>query len=235
MKKKVIPIEVDLHSHLIPNIDDGSQSMEQSLEMIRALSLLGVKKLITTPHIHPRYPNTPEIIMNGLKKLQGELQKKEIEIELEAAAEYYVDESFSKKVQDGGQILSFGNKYVLVEAPFQNKPIDFESVMFDLKSKGYHPVLAHPERYQFLEGSLDWLQQLRASGVLFQVTLGSISGYYGTIPAKLSSQLLKSGMVDFLGSDLHRLTHIEYFKKGLQSKEVQKVIESGSIKNAELL
>lgn len=235
VKKKMIPLEVDLHSHLIPNIDDGSQSIDQSLEMIQALSSLGVKKIITTPHIHPRYPNTPEIIMIGLKKLQDELVKTNIQIEVEAAAEYYVDESFREKVQNDDQILSFGNRKVLVEAPFQNKPIYFESVIFDLKSKGYHPVLAHPERYHFLEGSLEWLHELKEIGVLFQVTLGSISGYYGTIPARIGSQLLKLGMVDFLGSDLHRFSHLDFYKKGLESKEIRKAMGTGMIKNSELL
>ena len=228
-------LDVDIHSHLIPNIDDGSQSMEQSIEMIRQLISLGFKKVITTPHIHPSYPNHPEIILSGLTKLQEELSKQNLDIELEAAAEYYVDENFHRKVKDKGLILSFGNRYVLVESAFQNKPVFFEAVMFDLMSSGYTPVLAHPERYKFLEGSIGWLEELKGMGVLLQVTLGSIGGYYGTKPEKIGSQLLKKELVDFLGSDLHRESHLKHLEKGLRSKEVQKILKNRTLKNHQLL
>lgn len=228
-------LTVDLHSHLIPNIDDGSQSIEQSVEMILKLKEFGVKKIITTPHVHPRYPNTPLLIRQGLSDLQEELSRRQIKIQIEAAAEYYVDEEFSQRLLQDDTLLSFGDKYVLVEAPFQTKPIYFDSVLFDLKMKGYNPVLAHPERYRFLEGSLDWILRLRESGVLMQVTIGSISGYYGTIPAKIGSQLLKLEAVDFLGSDLHRFAHLKYLEMGLKAKEVRKAIENEKVKNATLL
>lgn len=234
-KKSINPLLVDIHSHLIPNIDDGSQSMEQSIEMISELISIGFKKLITTPHIHPRYPNTVEIIMSGLKGLQEEIRRNEINIEIEAAAEYYVDETFYSKVSNDEPILSFGDRYVLIESSFVNKPVFFESVIFDLQTKGYKPVLAHPERYQFLEGKIDWLEELKSIGVLFQVTLGSIGGYYGAIPQEIGRRLLQKDMVDFMGSDLHRESHMEYLKKGMKSKDVQKIINQKRLKNLELL
>jgi len=234
-KKSMLSLEVDIHSHLIPNIDDGSQSMEQSIDMIRNLVGLGFKKVITTPHIHPRYPNTPQIIMAGLEALQKAVHSSNIEIEVEAAAEYYVDESFYAKVREERAILSFGDAYVLVESSFMNKPIFFESVMFDLLARGYRPVLAHPERYQFLEGSIRWLEELKEMGVLFQVTLGSIGGYYGEKPLQMGKELIAKEMVDFLGSDLHREKHLPYLKKGLKSKETQRLIKKGQLKNKELL
>ncbi|MEQ9009484.1 MAG: CpsB/CapC family capsule biosynthesis tyrosine phosphatase, partial [Ekhidna sp.] len=223
------------HSHLIPNIDDGSQSLEQSIGMINELISIGFKKLITTPHIHPRYPNTTEIIMSGLKELQVEIKRKKMDVEIEAAAEYYGDEVVYEKLSSDEPILSFGDRYVLVESSFVNKPVFFESVIFDLQSKGYRPVLAHPERYQFLEGRIDWLEELKSMGVLFQVTLGSIGGYYGAMPQEIGRRLLQKEMVDFLGSDLHRETHLEFLKKGMKSKEVQKCINQNRLKNKELL
>lgn len=234
-KKRITPLHVDLHSHIIPNIDDGAQSIEQSIELILNLKNLGFQKIITTPHVHPRYPNTPEVIMNGFKTLQDEIAKRAIEMEIEVAAEYFVDEVFSEKLERGDEILSFGDKYVLVESSFVNKPIFFESVMFELIAKGYKPVLAHPERYQFLEGSIEWLEELKSIGVLLQVTIGSIGGYYGAEPEKLGTVLLKKNMVDFLGSDLHRMKHVSFLEKGLKSKEVQRVISEKRIRNAELL
>ncbi len=233
-KKSITPLEVDIHSHLIDNIDDGSQSMDQSIEMLRALSQLGYKKIITTPHIHPRYPNTPQIIMAGLDRLQSEVSKQGLNIELEVAAEYYVDEVFIDKVARDSTILSFGDRYVLVESSFINKPVFFESALFDLQSKGYQPVLAHPERYRFVEGNDEWLAELKGMGIMLQVTLGSIGGYYGSTPQKLGNHLLQKGMVDFLGSDLHRIDHMESLIKGLKSKEVQKSIRENRLKNNSL-
>ena len=228
-------LNVDLHSHLIPNIDDGYQSLEQSIEMITALMKLGFKKVITTPHIHPNYPNTPEIIRMGLEKLHKALVKQNLEMEVEVAAEYFVDEAFHQKVKNKDALLSFGGKHVLVESSFINKPIFFESAMFDLQAAGYTPVLAHPERYRFLEGRIDWLEELKNMGVLFQVTLGSIAGYYGKIPEQLGKMLIKKELADFLGSDLHRKSHLAFLNKGLRSKEVQRALKGNSIKNQQLL
>lgn len=233
--KKSLTLDVDIHSHLIPNIDDGSQSMEQSMEMVNALIHLGFKKVITTPHIHPNYPNRPEVILAGLEALQKEVSKQKLNIEIEAAAEYYVDESFYKKVKDKGLILSFGGRHVLIETAFINKPVFFESVIFDLKASGYIPVLAHPERYKYLEGSIEWLQELKSVGVLLQVTLGSLGGYYGSIPERIGKLLLKNEMVDFLGSDLHRSSHVEYLKKGLEAKYTQQYLRGNNLKNSLLL
>ena len=233
--KKIEPITADLHSHLIPNIDDGSQSVDQSISMIKQLMDLGYKKLITTPHIHPNYPNTSQIILEGYNKLQAELIKNELDIELEVAAEYYIDESFMKKVKEGFPVLSFGDKYVLVETSFLNKPIYFESAMFDLMSKGYRPILAHPERYRFLEGNIEWLLELKEMGIMLQVTLGSVGGYYGSKPEEISKLLMKKKMVDFLGSDLHREKHLPFLEKGLSNKMVQRGIKNGDFKNDQLL
>ncbi|MEP1035240.1 CpsB/CapC family capsule biosynthesis tyrosine phosphatase [Ekhidna sp.] len=233
--RKITTLDVDIHSHLIPNIDDGSQSMKQSIEMIEELMVLGFRKIITTPHIHPNYPNRPEVILAGLEGLQKEIAKNNFEIEIEAAAEYFVDEGFHQQVKSKRLILSFGGKHVLVESSFLNKPVFFESVMFDLQSAGYIPVLAHPERYNFLEGSIEWLEELKSMGVMLQVTLGSIGGYYGNKPEQIGKLLLKNEMVDFLGSDLHRDTHLTFLEKGLKSKEVQKSLNGDKIKNHQFL
>ncbi|MEQ9402961.1 MAG: CpsB/CapC family capsule biosynthesis tyrosine phosphatase [Cyclobacteriaceae bacterium] len=236
LRRRPIPtIEVDLHSHLIPGIDDGVKSVDDSIEIIRKFSELGYLKVITTPHIHPNYPNTSEIIKKGLQKVQERLEEEEFLFEIEAAAEYFVDDLFFDRVKGNSEILSFGNKYVLVESSFLNKPLFFESCLFELMAKGYTPVLAHPERYRFLEGDIEWLEQLRVSGVLMQVTISSFAGYYGEIPKSIAQKLYKKGMIDFLGSDLHRREQLEYLKAGLMQKEVEKLCKSSHLKNSELL
>jgi len=227
--------EVDIHSHLLPGIDDGSPSVDHSVEMLRALQHQGYKKVITTPHIHPKYPNSETSIKHTLNALKSSLEGTGVTVQLEAAAEYFVDDQFIDKLETDQELLIFGDNYVLVECSFISKPLFFESVIYKLKDKGYSPVLAHPERYQFLEGSIDWLQNLKSTGILFQVTLGSIGGYYGKMPKKIGMELIKHGMVDFFGSDLHKVTQVEFLKKGLHNKEVQNLLKSGQVLNNHLL
>lgn len=232
-KTSVSSPKVDIHSHLIPAIDDGSKAAQETVRMLKEFKHLGYEKVITTPHTHPSYPNTVETIAAGYQNLISEVGS-EIEVQLEYGSEYYVDETLSSKIRSG-EIISFGDGYVLVESSFMNKPMIFESVLFELKSKGYQPVLAHPERYQFLEGRLDWITELRSMNILMQVTIGSFSGYYGEEPKRIAMQMLKKGWIDFLGSDLHRVSQIEPLKAGLGLKKVQELVRSNRLLNNSLL
>jgi len=136
--------KTDMHSHLIPGIDDGSQSLEQSIEIIRAFKSLGYQKIITTPHIMcDYYKNTPEIIWGGLEKLRAELTRLNISIEIEAAAEYNLDDGLEKIIDDK-QLLTFGNNHVLFELPFMQEPQNFQEIVFKFQTHGYKPILAHP-------------------------------------------------------------------------------------------
>lgn len=234
-KKPISTHVVDIHSHLIPGIDDGVKTLDESIEVIKKFSDLGFKKIITTPHIHPNYPNSVSNISQGLDLVQNELQKEGIDVVLEAAAEYFVDDVFMQKIKANEEILSFGSNYVLVESSFLNKPLYFESCLFELQSKGYQPVLAHPERYRFLEGEIDWLSELKENGTLFQVTVSSFVGFYGKIPQKIARTLFEKGMIDFLGSDLHSYNQIKYLEEGLRHKLVKKLCSSVNLKNESLL
>ncbi len=232
---KKIPLEVDIHSHLIPGIDDGARTLDDSVNILLRYKELGYTKAITTPHIHPSYPNEPATILEGLVDVQRELQNRSIDFELEAAAEYFVDEIFLEKVKSGETILSFGDRYVLVESSFINKPMFFESCLFELKAKGYKPILAHPERYKFLEGKIDWLVSLKEMDILMQVTISSFVGFYGNIPQEVAKKLFREGMIDFLGSDMHHESHVKHLEKGLDRKEVKQLIKSSALLNKQLL
>ena len=203
--------------------------------MLEGLKDLGFKKVITTPHTHPKYPNTPQLIMRGLDQVREEMNRRQLEVDMEAASEYFVDETFLNRLDSGEDLLSFGNKYVLVECSFINKPMFFEAAVFKIRSHGYNPILAHPERYQFLQGDISWLQEMKETGVLFQVTIASLAGYYGKTPKKIAETLLQQGMIDFLSSDLHRPSQLEWLEKGLKLKSVQKLIQSGELLNNSLL
>ena len=147
----------------------------------------------------------------------------------------YVDDQFIDLVANGHKFLTFGKKYILIECSFVTRPFFFESVIYQLKDLGYVPVFAHPERYKFLEGDIQWLTEIKKTGILFQVTLGSLGGYYGAAPRKIGLELVKHEMVDFLGSDLHKASQVEFLNKGLKMKAVQKVLDSDRLLNQELL
>lgn len=230
--KKAFNVDVDIHSHLIPGIDDGARSVEESLEMLSVFQRLGYKKVITTPHIHSEYyPNTKSIIEQGLVSLKEEMSTYGLKIDIEAAAEYYIDSEFLMLIETPEEILSFGKfNYVLMETPFMNKPLIFDEVVFQLKSNGFVPVLAHPERYTYLMDDLSWLKKIKIQGVQLQITASSLIGGYGKGPQKVARQLLKENMVDFIGSDIHRKNQLPIFQKSLR----QKIIPQ-NLKNNELI
>ncbi len=157
-------LKVDLHSHLLPGIDDGVQTVEESLEIIRVLQESGIQHIITTPHIMwDYYRNTPAIIHEGLEKMRDVLKQEQIPITLDAAAEYFIDDHFVNRIMHE-PMLTFGDKYLLVETSYTAKPFGFEQTLFDLKMQGYRPVLAHPERYQFLFEDIDQMNTLFETG-----------------------------------------------------------------------
>lgn len=227
--------KVDIHSHLIPGIDDGVKTVEEAWKIIEKLESVGYQKAVTTPHIHPNYPNSPEKIRSGLQQVQQKIASEKSNFIVEAAAEYFVDDQFQATLDKNGEVLSFGARYVLVESSFLNKPLFFEACLFDLMTKGYKPILAHPERYKFLEGKIDWLKELKQMGVLLQVTVSSFVGYYGSTPQKIARELSRKGMIDFLGSDLHKFGQLEFLSKGLKDKHVEKLCKSSVLRNEQLL
>ena len=161
----------DVHSHFIPGIDDGAQTLEQSIELLTAMRELGYRKVITTPHnMADGYKNTPEIILGGLEKLRREVERVGLDITVDAAAEYYLDHELERKVLDR-TVLTFGKDLLLFELPFISEPSILLPVVFQMQTQGYRPVLAHPERYGFWHGDYTKYERLKERGVLFQLNL----------------------------------------------------------------
>lgn len=238
-KKKVIndfsDLGVDLHSHLIPGIDDGSKSMEESIEMIRGFVDLGYKKIITTPHIMSEYyPNTASSITNGLVALKKVLAEKNIAIKIEAAAEYYADHEFRKKLEDKVELLSFSGNHVLIEFSMLDEGVDPFDVIFKLKTLGYIPIIAHPERYLYYAEKKEIFQKMSDQGCKLQVNMLSLTGHYGSRQKKLALQLLDMGIVNFLGSDCHHMNHLIKIKSLIFNKKIARLIKSGAFRNTEL-
>ena len=227
-------LRTDIHSHFIPGIDDGAQTIEDSLMMIGAMRDFGYKKVITTPHImEDGYRNTPEIIKSGLEQVKIAVKEAGIGIEVEAAAEYYFDFDFEKKFQSGN-VLTFGEKYLLWEIPFINPPDNINEIVFQMSMKGYRPVLAHVERYAFWQNNFDKYEELAGRGIYLQMNINSITGHYSLQTRKAAQWLIDKDLISFVGSDCHRMDHIELMKNAVKDKHFQKLLGSTKLLNKTL-
>jgi protein-tyrosine phosphatase len=237
LKKKepqapVEELEVDIHSHLIPGIDDGIQSVDEGIEILRAFQSLGYRKVITSPHtMWGTYNNQPEDITNGLKVMRAAIEKANLEIELDAVTEYYLDEHFLKRVGSGEELLSFGNKYVLVETGFMNEPPELKDASFQLNMRGYKMVYAHPERYMYLFDNESLIQDLLDRDVIFQMNMGSLTGHYGKPVQKFAEKLIDMQAIQLVGSDCHNLSHIALMKEARLSKYWNKLLRLELLNN----
>ncbi len=219
--KDIIPDNhVDFHSHLLPGIDDGSKNIIETEFLVKSLSDFGIKKIITTPHVmNTIYPNNSDKINLSLKNTIEELSQKNINIPLKAAAEYFMDDVFLENLKSD-KLLTLKDNLVLVEMSYMNPPINLYDIIFEIQIAGYKPVLAHPERYFYFHKSFNEYLKLKKSGCLFQLNLLSTVGYYGADVMKTGDLLLKKGLIDFVGSDVHHKNHITAFSEKLLIKEM---------------
>lgn len=218
-----IPITVDMHSHLLPGLDDGVQSIEESLDLIQRLQSFGYKKLITTPHVMGDfYKNSPVDIQASLEELRQAVTDRGLDVEIGAAAEYYLDEWLLEKVKNG-DVVSFGDHYLLIETSFMNRPNQLLDAFFQVKLNGYKPVFAHPERYIYLYEDFERYKEIYDKGVYFQINLNSLTGYYSPGAKQMAEDLIKNEMVDFVGTDAHRATHVEMLNEVTDKKVFSKL------------
>ena len=204
-------LKTDIHSHFIPGIDDGSPDMETTISLIKEMQGLGFKKVITTPHVMSDfYKNSSDIILKGLTDIRSELKVQNINMEIEAAAEYYIDYDFEQKIGKE-KFLTFGDNYILVELSFMEAPKNLFDIIFKLQLEGYKVALAHPERYAFF--TMDDYEELVNRGVLLQINWLSIIGYYSPQIEQKTKDLIAADMVSFIGSDCHNMNHAELYKK----------------------
>ncbi len=228
-------LKTDMHSHFIPGIDDGAQTMEDSIRLIRGMKELGYQKIVTTPHtMSDYYKNTPEIILGGLEKVREELKKNNINIQLEAASEYYVDFEFGERLKRG-ELLTFSGKYILIEVSFLNPPDNLETAIFNLIVAGYKPILAHPERYPYWHGNMEKYQRIKDMGALLQLNILSLTQYYSKEVNITAEKLVDLGMIDLLGTDMHHDKHLEAIRtRVLYEPYLHKLLESGKLLNSSL-
>ncbi len=222
------PLKTDMHSHLIPGIDDGVQTVDEAMDMLRGLYDLGFRKVVTTPHIMgDMYKNTPETILGGLAKVQKAATDAGIPIEIEAAAEYLLDDAFSQKLENN-QLLPLGERYLLVELSYLSEPINLNHMLFDIQTAGYRVILAHAERYPFWHNQPERYREMRTRSIHLQLNLLSISGYHGKLAKKTALWLLENNMYSFAGTDLHNQHSLDALKELQYCPHLKTVLDNSS-------
>jgi protein-tyrosine phosphatase len=213
----------DLHSHLLPGLDDGVTTVDEAIAVIRKLQSLGFTRLITTPHVNDLFKNTPDSINVALGNLKPHLIEAGIDIPIEAAAEYYLDEWVMGALEREEPLLTFGSRILLFETNFLSEPYFLKDFLFKALSQGYRPLLAHPERYHYM--TLEKAEDIRARGALFQINMLSLAGYYSKTIQKMAERLIEKGFVDFLGSDCHNIHHAQALEAAMSSRGFKKALD----------
>lgn len=215
---------VDIHSHLLPGIDDGAKNLDDSITLIERLYAFGIKQFRTTPHVlGDVWENSTTTIKEKEALVQAELTKRGYhDIKISASAEYMMDNNFSDLLA-ADDILTIKDKYVLVEMSFFNPPFNLDEILFQIQYKGYIPVLAHPERYGFYHNDFSEYKKLIDAGCLFQLNILSLSTQYGKEVTKIAQKLLKEGMYTFVGSDTHHKRHIKLMET-LANQKTKKLL-----------
>lgn len=218
-------MRVDMHSHLLPGLDDGVSTLEEAEVIVRSFIDMGYTQIITTPHVmSDAYRNTPEIILSSLQELQHHLRRQDLTISISAAAEYYLDESLMRQVESNQPLLTFGDRYLLFETNFMTDPLNLKEFIFLATTKGYRLILAHPERYLYLQNDFSMVQDLLDRGVMMQLNINSISGHYSKSAQQMAYKLIDKGMIHWIGSDCHHREHTEVMKKVRQSRYYRKAL-----------
>ncbi|RFM29483.1 tyrosine-protein phosphatase [Deminuibacter soli] len=228
-------LKTDIHSHLIPGIDDGSPDVAESIVLIKHMQRLGFSRIVTTPHIKwERYPNTRETITAGLQQLQAGMAAEQINFEVRAAAEYYLDDHFFSLLDKQEPLLTIDENKVLVEFSFYAEPFQPHDTFFRIQTAGYQPVLAHPERYGYFHERKEMYKTLKNAGAMLQLNLLALTGYYGKKAQQVSEWMLKEGLYDFCGTDMHHTKHAEGLKDLISSRQLQLLQQYPSFRNAGL-
>lgn len=216
-KKKSVPkyggfswLAQDIHSHILPGIDDGSPDVDTSLDLLRSLSDVGIKKFICTPHIiGDMFRNTPETVNNALAILKKAIRQQGMQVEISAAAEYMLDDHFMELLRGKKPLLTLAKNYILTEISFSATPRNLEQISFEISTSNYQPLMAHPERYSFYHRNYSAYSRLKELGFLLQVNILSLTGYYGKEVAKAAKFIVENKLVDFVGTDLHHSNHLK--------------------------
>ena len=226
-----LPFATDIHSHILPGIDDGAADIETAVQLVQGLYNLGIRKSIATPHIiGDMYRNTQQTISDALAKTKAACKKAGINIELSAAAEYMLDDYFLELLQKKEPLLTLEKNILLTEISYTSTPQNLPEITSAIIAEGYLPILAHPERYHYYQQNFDKFYQLKEMGFVLQVNILSLTGYYGKRAEKAAKFILEKDLAQLVGTDLHHHNHLE----ALNSKDNRVTFErylSGKVYN----
>lgn len=208
-----LPVTTDIHSHILPGIDDGSPDIETSLQLVQGIYDLGIRKTVATPHvICDLYRNTPASINDALQRLVAACATAKINIAITAAAEYMLDDYFLQLLKSSAPLLTIHKNLILTEQSFASATDNLHHIAFEMVTSGYRPIMAHPERYHFYHANYEAYSRLKDMGFLLQINLLSLTGYYGKPVAKAAKYLVANNLADLVGTDMHHSRHLAVLK-----------------------
>ena len=220
--------DTEVHCHILPGIDDGSPDVATSVELVKEMRDMGIRRIITTSHVtESTFENTPETIKSAYNELRTALDAEGIEMEIHTSAEYRMDEYFLNQIKEN-KLLPFPEDYILIENSFFQPYWEIKELIFDLKMKGYTPILAHPERYVYYHNTPNIYNELFDYGCMYQVNLLSLAGYYYPQVKDVAWRLLNEGKVAFIGSDMHNAGHAKHIKEYIKTREYQKLCDKAA-------
>lgn len=232
-----LTLDVDVHNHILPYLDNGPENMETAIDLCQELVKRGFKKSITTPHIMAGfYNNTEEAIKLKCKMLKQALAEQAINLEVDYGAEYYMDQHFYDLLSSSEKPITLGrnNNYVLFETSFVEQFDNVVKTVDHCRNMGYRPVLAHPERYVYLDIENGRFEKLQNMGVLFQANINSLTGYYSKQAKNKVEYLIKHDMVSFMGSNVHKSIEVESLDYSMTNPYFRLAVQSGRLLNKTL-
>lgn len=206
---------VDMHNHILPGIDDGAKTVDDSIGLLKGFGEMGITHFICTPHImHNHYDNTPKTIKQSHTSLISGLEKSSLSnISIAYAAEHMIDDNF-ETIMENGQVIALKGSYLLVEMSYLQPSFNFDIAVEKMAKRKYFPVLAHPERYMYFHQKYGTYRKMKTNGILYQLNLLSLSPVsYGSSVQKMAMKLLQDHLVDFVGSDIHNARQLELLKE----------------------
>jgi protein-tyrosine phosphatase len=231
-----LPVNIDIHSHILPGIDDGAPDIETSLQLVKGLMQLGITNTVATPHvIADLYRNTPETINAALTILRTACKEQSLNIEITAAAEYMLDDYFIKLLRSSQPLLAIHKNIILTEQSYATPTHNLNEIAFDLISSGYRPIMAHPERYPFYHGNYEAYTHLKDMGFLLQVNLLSLTGYYGKPVTRAAKFIFDNDLADLVGTDLHHPRHLQMLQSSDNLHLFQRYLSKRSFNDLSLL
>lgn len=222
-----LPFKTDIHCHLTPGIDDGSRTVEKSVQLLRHMQQWGLTRIFPTPHVtEDTFENTPATIDPAYGALVAGARQAGIEVEIMPPSGEYRLDSFFIDCLEHGLVRPLSGNYILVENSFNQELWNLDEILFDLTVRGFRPILAHPERYVYYHNDFDRYHALHMKGILFQCNLLSLGGYYGKDIKKIANRLMQDDLIDFLGTDIHGMRHVEFIENYMSTSGFRDMSET---------